>query len=406
MTEPINLAPMRIHAVSVPVRRPPDSIAGPDEMMLQLGENGGVQVDLFGRDAQGNELHESREMQEDEYEEMRKGYLRAELATMPPFSSFKSGNTVGRVVGETAPAAVPASQANPPVEAETDAEKGWWSNASPWVHGGLDVLGFVPGLGAIPDLINAGIYAAEGDAVNASLSAVAAIPFAGDAIKGGVLIGKGGHHLGTEVAHKAAKETTERAEREVSERLAKNAAEQPTPGQSAAPKAGDGGKIKQRKIFDVECFNLPEGANEEEFVRQLKEQEDALNAMDADTLISRRKAIDDAGGTQALRDKKAQRKARKDYERKRLSDLLAQNVDASKAKKIVATELKELAATHILDIIAGGNPSNVTMGDKRTNSSVGAQWKGRRSQSIEDHAKEMAKTGNGKRKLKVKLKKC
>jgi hypothetical protein len=40
----------------------------------------------------------------------------------------------------------------------------------------LDVLGFVPGLGAIPDLINAGIYAAEGDAVNAGLSAVAAIP--------------------------------------------------------------------------------------------------------------------------------------------------------------------------------------------------------------------------------------
>ncbi|QXH76896.1 hypothetical protein [Pseudomonas salmasensis] len=155
MAEPINLAPVRVHTVSVPVRRPADSIAGPDEMMLQLGENGGVQVDLFGRDAQGNELHESREMQEYEYEEMRKRYLRAELATMPPFSSFKSGNTIGRVVGETVPAAVSASQANPIIETQTEAEKGWWTSASPWVHGGLDVLGFVPGLGAIPDLINA-----------------------------------------------------------------------------------------------------------------------------------------------------------------------------------------------------------------------------------------------------------
>lgn len=410
MAEPINLAPVRVHAISVTVQPPPDSIVGPAELLLQQGENGGVQIDAFWQDAMGNEIHESKELQEDEYEALRAGYLRTEQATLPPFSSLKSGNTIGRVVGETAPAAVPASQANPPIEAETDAEKGWWINASPWVHGGLDVLGFVPGLGAIPDLINAGVYAVEGDAVNAGLSAVAAIPFAGDAIKGSVLVGKGAHRLGSEAAQqtaqKAAKEVAERGEREASERLSKNATERHASEQSAAPKAGDGGKIKQRKVFDVECFNLPEGANEDEFVRQLKEQEDALNAMDADTLISRRKAIDDAGGTEALRDKKAQRKARKDYERKRLSDLLAQNVDASKAKKIVATELKELAATHILDIIAGGNPSDVTMGDKRTNSSVGAQWKGRRSQSIEDHAKEMAKAGNGNGKLKVKLKKC
>lgn len=245
MAEPINLAPLHVHAVSVPVRRPPNSIAGPDEMMLQLGENGGVQVDLFGRDAQGNELHESREMQEDEYEEMRKNYLRAELATMPPFSSFKSGNTIGRVVGETAPAAVPASRANPPIEAETEEEQSWWKSASPWVHGGLDVLGFVPGLGAIPDLINAGIYAAEGDAVNASLSAVAAIPFAGDAIKGGVLVGKGAHHLGSEVAQqtaqRTAKEAAERVERETSERLAK---------QSERPKAKEGAKITSDIITD------------------------------------------------------------------------------------------------------------------------------------------------------------
>ncbi|WP_434573385.1 polymorphic toxin type 15 domain-containing protein [Pseudomonas sp. Z3-8] len=410
MAEPINLAPVRVHAISVPMRPDPTQLHKFDEMMLQANGDDTVQADLFGTDPQGKPYHESRTFNEQEYEQLRKYFMTRELATLPPFSSFKSGNTIGRVVGETVPATVPASQANPPIKAETDAEKGWWGSASPWVHGGLDALGFMPGLGAIPDLINVGIYAAEGDAVNAGLSAVAAIPFAGDAIKGGVLVGKGAHHLGAEVAqqtaHKAAKEATERAEREASERLWKNAVEHPMAGQSATSKAEGGGKIKQRTTFDVECFNLPEGANEDEFIRQLKEQEDALNAMDADTLISRRKAIDDAGGTEALRDKKAQRKARKNYERKRLSDLLAQDVDANKAKKIVSTELKELAATHILDIIAGGNPSDVTMGDKRTNSSVGAQWKGRRSQSIENHAKEMAKAGTGKEKMKVKLKRC
>lgn len=179
MAEPINLAPVRVHAVSVPVRRPPDSIAGPDEMMLQLGENGGVQVDLFGRDAQGNELHESREMQEDEYEEMRARYMRAEQATMPPFNSFKSGNTIGRVVGETAPAAVPASQANPPVEAETEEEGITGEQILDGIQLGLDGVGLVPVFGEIADIANAGVSAARGDYVGAGLSLLSAIPFVG-----------------------------------------------------------------------------------------------------------------------------------------------------------------------------------------------------------------------------------
>ena len=52
------------------------------------------------------------------------------------------------------------------------------------VHEVLDWAGFVPGLGAIPDAINAGIYAIEGDWGNAALSGAAAIPIVGDAIKG------------------------------------------------------------------------------------------------------------------------------------------------------------------------------------------------------------------------------
>jgi hypothetical protein len=49
------------------------------------------------------------------------------------------------------------------------------------VHAGLDAAGLLPGAGAVPDLINAAVYAAEGDYGNAALSAMAAIPGSGDA---------------------------------------------------------------------------------------------------------------------------------------------------------------------------------------------------------------------------------
>lgn len=74
---------------------------------------------------------------------------------------------------------------------------------------------------------------------------------------------------------------------------------------------------------------------------------------------------------------------------------------------MVSKELKELAATHKLDIIAGGDPSDISgLGDKRTNSSIGSQWKGARSQPLEDHAKNMKGNGAGNEKMRVNLRKC
>ncbi|HBW51074.1 MAG TPA: WXG100 family type VII secretion target [Herpetosiphon sp.] len=52
------------------------------------------------------------------------------------------------------------------------------------VHEVLDWAGFIPGLGAVPDAINAGLYAIEGDWGNAALSGAAAIPIIGDIAKG------------------------------------------------------------------------------------------------------------------------------------------------------------------------------------------------------------------------------
>ncbi|MCI9080098.1 MAG: hypothetical protein HFH68_14515 [Lachnospiraceae bacterium] len=50
------------------------------------------------------------------------------------------------------------------------------------IHGVLDVAGFIPGIGAVADLANAGLYAAEGDYLNAGLSLVSAIPGIGDTV--------------------------------------------------------------------------------------------------------------------------------------------------------------------------------------------------------------------------------
>ena len=52
------------------------------------------------------------------------------------------------------------------------------------VHGFLDVVGFIPALGAVPDVANGIIYLFQGDYVNMSMSFIAAIPGYGDAVAG------------------------------------------------------------------------------------------------------------------------------------------------------------------------------------------------------------------------------
>ncbi len=50
------------------------------------------------------------------------------------------------------------------------------------IHGVLDVAGFIPGVGAVADLANAGLYAAEGNWLEAASSLASAIPGIGDTI--------------------------------------------------------------------------------------------------------------------------------------------------------------------------------------------------------------------------------
>lgn len=55
----------------------------------------------------------------------------------------------------------------------------------------LDLAGFAPGVGAIPDLLNAAIYAVRGDKLNAGLSLLAAVPGIGDVAAAAKIAGKG-----------------------------------------------------------------------------------------------------------------------------------------------------------------------------------------------------------------------
>jgi hypothetical protein len=55
-------------------------------------------------------------------------------------------------------------------------------------QGALDLAGYIPLFGAVPDLINAGIHVARGNYAEAAMSAVAAIPGVGDVLGGGAKI--------------------------------------------------------------------------------------------------------------------------------------------------------------------------------------------------------------------------
>jgi len=173
---------------------------------------------------------------------------------------MNNGNTMGRVVyqpgrveGEISVVRTEtAEEAGKAVE-----KKGLWSKMSGVVHGALDAAGFIPGLGAVPDLVNAGIYALEGNKVEAGISAVAAIPGFGDGVKAGALVVKGGKavakKVGKEAAEKAAKEAAEKAAKEAAEKAAKEAAEkaEKEAAEQAAKKQGkENVHVKKKKTAE------------------------------------------------------------------------------------------------------------------------------------------------------------
>lgn len=92
------------------------------------------------------------------------------------------GNTQGIIVPDTE--SNPYGNSAPEILA-TEQEAGWWGRwGSTVTHGALDIIGLIPVFGEVADGANALIYLAEGDTVNAALSAAAMVPGLGMAATG------------------------------------------------------------------------------------------------------------------------------------------------------------------------------------------------------------------------------
>jgi len=153
------------------------------------------------------------------------------------------GNTQGLIVPDTAPN---LHGNNAPAIKPTKEEKSWWESwGSDVIHTGLDVVGLIPGVGEIADGANALIYLAEGDKVNAAISAAAMIPGAGMAATGAKygkkVVGAVAEGVAKKGGREAAEAAAEKGVKEATEETAEQAAKKGNPG------GKDKGKPKGKK---------------------------------------------------------------------------------------------------------------------------------------------------------------
>jgi len=229
------------------------------------------------------------------------------------FKTPDGGNTAGVIVPKTSPLATPPNN-NP----ETEEEKGWWKSwGSDVTHGILGVASFVPALSVVTGAIDAGIYAAEGDYINAGLSAASMIPggkvvtTAGKVISKGVKAIKGAEEVAeaarlAKLAEEAAK--LKKAEEAVA-KAAKDAEKKATQEAEQAVKKREGGNVKGREKLKCGEFgkygNLKNKTGEGKFDRDHIPSKAALKARAAklkgdDLTKAEEVAIDKAGEAIAI----------------------------------------------------------------------------------------------------------
>ena len=155
---------------------------------------------------------------------------------------------------------------NAPAIKPTKEEKSWWESwGSDVIHTGLDVVGLIPGVGEIADGANALIYLAEGDKVNAAISAAAMIPGAGMAATGAKygkkVVGAVAEGVAKKGGREAAEAAAEKGVKEATEETAEQAAKKGKPGGKdkgkvkPKPECGKSGPYKDRKDHDNAGMN-------------------------------------------------------------------------------------------------------------------------------------------------------
>ncbi|MCP1573296.1 filamentous hemagglutinin [Herbaspirillum rubrisubalbicans] len=343
--------------------------------------------------------------------------------------------------------------ANAALKAETAAEKTFWQKSSPWVHGVLGVASFVPGLSVITGAIDAAIYTAEGDYVEAGIAAASMIPggkvvtTVGKVAKRAVgmakgtgtaaKIGKGAHEAeGLAKAAKTAKEAEEAARVAREAKVAKEAAPGPQPPKK--PKKDVTVKARQ---FKVPCFHpydkkqfmrlskKKQKAFLKEMAEQLRRQEEAINSLTASEYAMARDAFkrmnrNPAAGEAQERERKTAlaritKNITKSLRKRGMIQADAKPQAGAQAKALMG----KLAALHEPDMVAGGWMRHETpnIGRADVNKSIGASWNqaytppGSRNsgekpltrvQEMDREAKNAIDNGRGDQKMNVKLEPC
>lgn len=130
----------------------------------------------------------------------------------------------------------------------------------------------------------------------------------------------------------------------------------------------------------------------EEFNRQLKDQQDAINKMKTKEWLANRESFENRDkADHRKRAKEARDKYRKQEIKRRTKEYMRNNPQASyiEAQKAAQQSMRGQAALHNPDGVAGGDIDQISgMGDSRVNSSIGAQWGKGRAASIESQIKQ------------------
>lgn len=117
-----------------------------------------------------------------------------------------------------------------------------------WVHSALDVAGMVPVIGNAADVVNAGLYASEGDVVNAGISLAGAIP-GGQAATGARLAVKAGGAAIEATGKAAAKKTAKEGAQSAAQKAGKGTGGPQGPKRSKKPQTEE--LVRDHKNFET-----------------------------------------------------------------------------------------------------------------------------------------------------------
>ncbi|WP_137657513.1 polymorphic toxin type 15 domain-containing protein [Listeria newyorkensis] len=164
---------------------------------------------------------------------------------------------------------------------------------------------------------------------------------------------------------------------------------------------------KLMKLDKIEVtFNHNPKHDPAEFARQLADQEKGMNELTVSEYLANREKYLAQG--RALEGNAAQKIARENQYLDKVNELRRSGMTLESAEKEASAWISGKAALHNPDQVAGGNPLKIDgLGDKRINSSIGAQWKYRIDavdEQILELTKNMDKETKANTKLNVRLK--